>query len=328
MVSAALLVLLSGCGGSDPAPDASGADSGSCHYPRTPDAARKVDLPPAEPARGEAADDHHQPWRDHHHARRRGRPRARSSSFVSLAKQGYFDDTRCHRLTTQGIYVLQCGDPTGTGSGGPGYTFDDELDRQGDLRRRHAGDGQRRAEHQRLAVLPGLRATRPLPPATRCSGRWTRPAVAWSPGSPRPAPATGAGRRPEAGRAHHVGAVAPADAAPLPAVRSSAPRRPRAPPARRGTVPLHADGVPRREQQVDDLGLRPLGGVVPVRQLEHLHPAHPRTRTPRTGRAGSSRSACQVRSRVRCTSCDRTAAGPPAACTTAPTRQAPVTGRS
>ncbi|MFC5177049.1 peptidylprolyl isomerase [Nocardioides taihuensis] len=48
-------------------------------------------------------------------------------SFVSLAEQGYFDDTSCHRLTTQGIYVLQCGDPTGTGMGGPGYSFPDEL---------------------------------------------------------------------------------------------------------------------------------------------------------------------------------------------------------
>jgi peptidyl-prolyl cis-trans isomerase B (cyclophilin B) len=49
------------------------------------------------------------------------------NSFLSLAEQGYFDDTQCHRLTTQGIYVLQCGDPTATGSGGPGYQFDDEL---------------------------------------------------------------------------------------------------------------------------------------------------------------------------------------------------------
>jgi peptidyl-prolyl cis-trans isomerase B (cyclophilin B) len=49
------------------------------------------------------------------------------NSFVSLAEQGYFDGTKCHRLTTQGIYVLQCGDPTGTGMGGPGYSFDDEL---------------------------------------------------------------------------------------------------------------------------------------------------------------------------------------------------------
>ena len=50
-----------------------------------------------------------------------------ANSFVSLAEQGWFDGTQCHRLTTQGIFVLQCGDPTATGSGTPGYSFDDEL---------------------------------------------------------------------------------------------------------------------------------------------------------------------------------------------------------
>jgi len=44
----------------------------------------------------------------------------------ALAAGKYFDLTSCHRLTTQGIYVLQCGDPTGTGSGGPGFKFADE----------------------------------------------------------------------------------------------------------------------------------------------------------------------------------------------------------
>ncbi|MEV4342580.1 peptidylprolyl isomerase [Streptomyces sp. NPDC049590] len=48
------------------------------------------------------------------------------NSFDFLAGQGYFDHTKCHRLTTQGIYVLQCGDPQGTGAGGPGYTLPDE----------------------------------------------------------------------------------------------------------------------------------------------------------------------------------------------------------
>ena len=49
------------------------------------------------------------------------------NSFVSLAGQGYFDGTTCHRLTTaEGLKVLQCGDPTGTGTGGPGYTIPDE----------------------------------------------------------------------------------------------------------------------------------------------------------------------------------------------------------
>jgi peptidyl-prolyl cis-trans isomerase B (cyclophilin B) len=47
-------------------------------------------------------------------------------SFRFLASQGYYNRTHCHRLTVQGIYVLQCGDPTGTGSGGPGYAFNDE----------------------------------------------------------------------------------------------------------------------------------------------------------------------------------------------------------
>lgn len=49
-------------------------------------------------------------------------------SFVSLAEQGYFDETRCHRLVDSGIFLFQCGDPTATGRGGPGYTFADELD--------------------------------------------------------------------------------------------------------------------------------------------------------------------------------------------------------
>src|SRR5579864_3595155 len=47
-------------------------------------------------------------------------------SFRFLASRGYFNQTHCHRLTEQGIFVLQCGDPTGTGSGGPGYSFNDE----------------------------------------------------------------------------------------------------------------------------------------------------------------------------------------------------------
>ena len=45
------------------------------------------------------------------------------SSMLFLAKAGYFDGTKCHRLVTSGIYVLQCGDPTATGSGGPGYSY-------------------------------------------------------------------------------------------------------------------------------------------------------------------------------------------------------------
>ena len=50
------------------------------------------------------------------------------NNFTSLAKQGFFDATRCHRLTTSDdLGVLQCGDPTGSGTGGPGYRFPNEY---------------------------------------------------------------------------------------------------------------------------------------------------------------------------------------------------------
>ncbi|WP_070378398.1 peptidylprolyl isomerase [Rhodococcus sp. WMMA185] len=50
------------------------------------------------------------------------------NNFLSLASQGYFDNTPCHRLvTSEGLKVLQCGDPTGTGTGGPGYGFANEF---------------------------------------------------------------------------------------------------------------------------------------------------------------------------------------------------------
>jgi cyclophilin family peptidyl-prolyl cis-trans isomerase len=48
------------------------------------------------------------------------------NSFVFLAQEGYFDGQRIHRLDTS-IDVIQGGDPTATGSGGPGYSIPDEL---------------------------------------------------------------------------------------------------------------------------------------------------------------------------------------------------------
>lgn len=48
------------------------------------------------------------------------------ASFEHLAEAGFFDNTICHRLTTGSFGVLQCGDPTGTGTGGPGYHFNEE----------------------------------------------------------------------------------------------------------------------------------------------------------------------------------------------------------
>jgi peptidyl-prolyl cis-trans isomerase B (cyclophilin B) len=50
------------------------------------------------------------------------------NSFASLAGQKFFDDTTCHRLTTSPtLGVLQCGDPKGDGTGGPGYQFANEY---------------------------------------------------------------------------------------------------------------------------------------------------------------------------------------------------------
>jgi peptidyl-prolyl cis-trans isomerase B (cyclophilin B) len=48
------------------------------------------------------------------------------TQLSTLAKGGFFDNSLCHRLTTQGLYVLQCGDPTATGTGGPSFTYPDE----------------------------------------------------------------------------------------------------------------------------------------------------------------------------------------------------------
>ncbi len=49
-----------------------------------------------------------------------------TTSFTFLAEQEFFDDTPCHRLVTDDIFVLQCGDPTGTGFGGPTYRYPEE----------------------------------------------------------------------------------------------------------------------------------------------------------------------------------------------------------
>ena len=52
------------------------------------------------------------------------------NSFVVLARYHYFDDTVCHRIIPE--FVVQCGDPTATGTGGPGYALPDELPEAGE----------------------------------------------------------------------------------------------------------------------------------------------------------------------------------------------------
>lgn len=55
-----------------------------------------------------------------------------TNNFVVLARYKYFDDTKCHRAITN--FVVQCGDPTATGTGGPGYSFADELPAAGEYK--------------------------------------------------------------------------------------------------------------------------------------------------------------------------------------------------
>jgi cyclophilin family peptidyl-prolyl cis-trans isomerase/FKBP-type peptidyl-prolyl cis-trans isomerase len=54
------------------------------------------------------------------------------NNFVTLARYRYFDGTECHRAIPG--FVVQCGDPTATGTGGPGYRFPDELPEPGEYR--------------------------------------------------------------------------------------------------------------------------------------------------------------------------------------------------
>ncbi|WP_336646666.1 peptidylprolyl isomerase [Microbacterium sp. USHLN186] len=139
-LTAAAALVLTGCA-STPDADPSGsagaapqstasADAGTCSYPtddREP--AKTADPPAAEPtAAGQVPVTVATSVGDLAVTLDADKTPCTVNSFLSLAEQGYFDGTACHRLTTQGIFVLQCGDPTGTGTGGPGYSFGDELD--------------------------------------------------------------------------------------------------------------------------------------------------------------------------------------------------------
>jgi peptidyl-prolyl cis-trans isomerase B (cyclophilin B) len=139
-----LITTLAACGGSDGGSDAKAeatsdapaatdspsaspaapAADGTCTYTETDEPGKKAKLPPASPISLDKITI----------KTNRGVIKASLtpasapctvSSFASLAKQGYFDGTKCHRLVPG--FVLQCGDPSATGQGGPGYAFADEL---------------------------------------------------------------------------------------------------------------------------------------------------------------------------------------------------------
>lgn len=101
----------------------------TCEYPSDGSPARPVDPPQTSdvPASGEAVATLHLTAGDVTITMDRAKAPCTINSFLSLARQGYFDDTSCHRLVDYGIFILQCGDPTGTGTGGPGYVMSEEL---------------------------------------------------------------------------------------------------------------------------------------------------------------------------------------------------------
>jgi peptidyl-prolyl cis-trans isomerase B (cyclophilin B) len=130
LMSIALLgALLPACSSGTPATPAA-AGGASCSYQATGGAAKKVTLPPTSGVPNTGTANYTMQLNDAKLALTldQAKTPCTVNSFVSLARQGFFDGTACHRLVDSGgLYVLQCGDPTGTGSGGPGYQFPDEL---------------------------------------------------------------------------------------------------------------------------------------------------------------------------------------------------------
>ena len=104
----------------------------NCQYPASPEKASKENKPPrtgkvpTDPAEVSASMETNQG--DIGLMLDNGKSPCTVNSFASLANQGFFNDTTCHRLTTsESLSVLQCGDPTAQGTGGPGYQFPDEY---------------------------------------------------------------------------------------------------------------------------------------------------------------------------------------------------------
>ncbi|HEX4190838.1 MAG TPA: peptidylprolyl isomerase [Marmoricola sp.] len=124
------LALLAGCGSSSSGSGGGAASSGgSCAYPATSQPASKpVKAPPSTPdPKNPTSMTISTNFGDIPVTLEPDKAPCTVNSFVSLAQQGYFNNTNCSRVSTQGYYILQCGDPAGTGSGGPGYSFKDEL---------------------------------------------------------------------------------------------------------------------------------------------------------------------------------------------------------
>jgi peptidyl-prolyl cis-trans isomerase B (cyclophilin B) len=110
-----------------PTPSTVAEPATHCTYTANPPAARKVNFPPAAP-------DYKASYQATITTNRgpividllNSKATCTVNSFVSLADQAFYNNTPCPRLTTSGFWILQCGDPTGKGTGGPGYEFASE----------------------------------------------------------------------------------------------------------------------------------------------------------------------------------------------------------
>jgi peptidyl-prolyl cis-trans isomerase B (cyclophilin B) len=125
-----LLALATGCG--DDSTKTPAADKSQCDYRdsgQTP--AKQVDPPPGDPPKDAPTEVIMATDRgDVKISLDSDKAPCAANSFLSLAKQGFFDNTKCHRLVAGGkmaLNVLQCGDPTASGAGDPGYEYDEEL---------------------------------------------------------------------------------------------------------------------------------------------------------------------------------------------------------
>lgn len=101
----------------------------TCAYPADGTAAKDAGLPPTEniPATGTVTVTLNTSQGDIPMTLDRAVSPCTVNAITYLASKGYYNDTVCHRLTTSGIHVLQCGDPSGTGAGGPGFKFNNEF---------------------------------------------------------------------------------------------------------------------------------------------------------------------------------------------------------
>ncbi len=123
----AILALTAACG--DNGTETPQADDSQCSYTEEgPAPTKPVELPPGDPEKDAPTEVTIATDRgDVKVSLDADKAPCAVNSFLSLAKQGFFDNTQCHRLSSGGLFVLQCGDPTATGTGGPGYAFADEL---------------------------------------------------------------------------------------------------------------------------------------------------------------------------------------------------------